>query len=182
MLQAALDAEAVILRAPVARGLVVAGTEDGSFALLDPRSGYKVRVVSGQRHWLCLHGEACCLQLIPASNHNLAHVQVQHSAAPYAAGLAAMDVRNDLVATAGYGTRQGRVFAETHVKVTVLRRRLMTQPDSRDAAYKCRSLHLEQLRLVCFPPVTMSALCIRCTTCAWPPGCLRCCPSMRALQ
>jgi hypothetical protein len=28
-----------------------------------------------------------------------------------------MDAKADLVATAGYGTRQGRVVAETHVKV-----------------------------------------------------------------
>lgn len=30
-----------MLRAPAARGLVAAGMEDGKFALLDPRAGYK---------------------------------------------------------------------------------------------------------------------------------------------
>lgn len=44
-------------------------------------------------------------------------LQAQSSTAAHSAGLAAMDAKADLLATAGYGTRQGRVIAETHVKV-----------------------------------------------------------------
>jgi hypothetical protein len=44
-------------------------------------------------------------------------LQAQHTTAAHSAGLIAMDAKADLVATAGYGTRQGRVVAETHVKV-----------------------------------------------------------------
>lgn len=44
-------------------------------------------------------------------------LQTQHTTAAHSAGLVAMDAKADLVATAGCGTRQGRVVAETHVKV-----------------------------------------------------------------
>ena len=42
LLQVTIEGVPVILRAPTARGLVAAGLEDGSFAVLDPRAGYKV--------------------------------------------------------------------------------------------------------------------------------------------
>ena len=42
LLQVNIEGVPVILRAPTARGLVAAGLEDGSFAVLDPRAGYKV--------------------------------------------------------------------------------------------------------------------------------------------
>jgi hypothetical protein len=44
-------------------------------------------------------------------------LQAQHTTAAHSAGLIAMDAKADLLATAGYGTRQGRVVAEMHVKV-----------------------------------------------------------------
>ena len=42
---------------------------------------------------------------------------VQHSLSGHSAGLADMDVRGDMLATCGYGTRQGQVVPDTLVKV-----------------------------------------------------------------
>lgn len=44
-------------------------------------------------------------------------LQSTSSIAAHSAGLAAMDAKADLVVTAGYGGRQGRVVLEPHVKV-----------------------------------------------------------------
>lgn len=43
--------------------------------------------------------------------------QVTSSMAAHSAGLAALDTKADLVVTAGYGGRQGRIMLESHVKV-----------------------------------------------------------------
>ncbi len=44
-------------------------------------------------------------------------LQSTSSIAAHSVGLAAMDAKADLVVTAGYGGRQGRVVLEPHVKV-----------------------------------------------------------------
>jgi hypothetical protein len=61
---------------------------------------------------------ACWMQIGHGPSYGLLPcVQLQHATAAHSAGLIAMDAKADLVATAGYGTRQGTVVAETHVKV-----------------------------------------------------------------
>ena len=48
----------------------------------------------------------------------------QHSIAAHSAGLADVDVRGDMLATCGYGTRQGQIISDSCVKVL----RLMKLP------------------------------------------------------
>lgn len=45
-----------------------------------------------------------------------AGLSVEASLAAHGAGLAALDARGDLLATAGFGLRQGAVVADTYVK------------------------------------------------------------------
>ena len=46
-----------------------------------------------------------------------ASMAAQHSIAAHSAGLADVDVRGDMLATCGYGTRQGQVVFDSYVKV-----------------------------------------------------------------
>ena len=59
-----------------------------------------------------------CVVVTKADAEAVLRVQTQSSTAAHSAGLIAFDAKADLLATAGYGTRQGRVIAETHVKVS----------------------------------------------------------------
>ena len=49
-----------------------------------------------------------------------AKLAAQHSIAAHSAGLADMDVRSDMLATCGYGTRQGQIISDSYVKVGLL--------------------------------------------------------------
>ena len=46
-----------------------------------------------------------------------AKMAAQHSIAAHSAGLADVDVRGDMLATCGYGTRQGQIISDSYVKV-----------------------------------------------------------------
>lgn len=46
-----------------------------------------------------------------------ASMAAQHSIAAHSAGLADVDVRGDMLATCGYGTRQGQIISDSYVKV-----------------------------------------------------------------
>ena len=46
-----------------------------------------------------------------------AKMGAQHSIAAHSAGLAEVDVRGDMLATCGYGTRQGQIISDSYVKV-----------------------------------------------------------------
>ena len=46
-----------------------------------------------------------------------ASMAVLHSIAAHSAGLADVDVRGDMLATCGYGTRQGQIISDSYVKV-----------------------------------------------------------------
>lgn len=48
-----------------------------------------------------------------------AKLAAQHSIAAHSAGLAALDVHSDMLATCGYGTRQGQIISDSYVKVGV---------------------------------------------------------------
>ncbi|CAL5225176.1 g7957 [Coccomyxa viridis] len=50
-----------------------------------------------------------------------AKMAAQHSIAAHSAGLADVDVRGDMLATCGYGTRQGQIISDSCVKVYDLR-------------------------------------------------------------
>ena len=49
-----------------------------------------------------------------------AKMAAQHSIAAHTAGLADVDVRGDMLATCGYGTRQGQIISDSYVKVLTL--------------------------------------------------------------
>ena len=46
-----------------------------------------------------------------------AKLAAQHSIAAHSAGLADVDVHSDMLATCGYGTRQGQIISDSYVKV-----------------------------------------------------------------
>ena len=48
-----------------------------------------------------------------------AKLAAQHSIAAHSAGLADLDVHSDMLATCGYGTRQGQIISDSYVKVGV---------------------------------------------------------------
>ena len=58
--------------------------------------------------------------------------RVEAALPAHGAGLAALDARGDLLATAGFGLRQGSVVADTYVKVRLLKR--LGGRDTLDAA------------------------------------------------
>ena len=47
-----------------------------------------------------------------------AKMAAQHSIAAHSAGLADVDVRGDMLATCGYGTRQGQIISDSYVKAS----------------------------------------------------------------
>lgn len=49
-----------------------------------------------------------------------AKMATQHSLAAHSAGLADLDVRGDMLATCGYGTRQGQIITDPYVKASGL--------------------------------------------------------------
>jgi len=51
-----------------------------------------------------------------------AKMAAQHSIAAHSAGLADVDVRGDMLATCGYGTRQGQIISDSYVKVRRVQR------------------------------------------------------------
>jgi hypothetical protein len=136
-----------LLQAPVGRGLVAAGTTGGRLSLLDPRTKLKVRALlagAAGGGWCLRAGwlldasrdmqqprparhpapqpawRGCSSRLPPPTPPTPRPPpcrQVEHSLVAHQAGITAMDVRGDLVATCGMTLRGGRLVPENSVHV-----------------------------------------------------------------